>query len=213
MRVYTYFRPDPDLPNAADILFLWEEAWAAVGVEPVIWNREPNIFPEYEALRAKIATFPNINPAKYEENNWMRWLAAREILKQRENSGKFLHYIDSDIFPGEGWHKGALEPDRPVVMWDKSRCPCAVTIWGQLAVTDIVEKILNTTAPPDVSHFADQDFFRSPQANYIAYDVVSNWPETDKPLVHISTNSLIGAGVIQNTNQKAEALKTILPII
>jgi hypothetical protein len=211
MRVFTYFRPDPKLPDAGGILPLWKTAWESKGVEPHVWTREPSIFPEFRQLERKIGTFPSINPQQYQRNNWMRWLAVREIMQVTENHGRFIHMLDSDIFPTKAFTEGAMFPDRTLVIWDASRCPCAVTLFGKTTVYELVEKILNATPPSGVKHYSDQEFFRT--TKYHTQDVVGNWPEVHKPLVHISTNALIGAGVIQNANDKANALKQILPTI
>jgi hypothetical protein len=208
LTIFTYFKPDNEIPDAPRILPQWERAWNAVGVGTKMWVDEPVTQPLFRAFKKAVAAHPTINPKQYQRNNWMRWLAALDIFETTLGRAGTLHYMDSDVFPTAAWSEKALAPEHPITVWEATRCPCAVSLRGYAAAAHLVEEILNATTPLGVCHFSDQEFFRTTQTP--AYDVCRSWPDTSKPLVHISTNALIQAGVITRATQKADALKSIL---
>lgn len=205
MKVFTYFRYDPQLPFAKRIIPIWEEAWKAVGDTPIIVTHSPLLHPNYRRVVDHIATFPNINPQRYEENNFLRWLSVPQTITTNPSVRGRILMVDSDVFPTKRWTPNALGGMRdPLTCLDASRCPCAVYLSaeGSHMITDA---ILNTPQPTE--HLSDQELFRL--QNWPTHELVGNWPDMSKPMVHASTNALLAAGLIRTVHEKPEALDNL----
>lgn len=75
--VFTYF--DNTELNAAEQkqqIELWKQSWSRLGWNPVVLGPlDAMKHPKFEEFRAKIAALPTVNPVKYEQACYLRWLA------------------------------------------------------------------------------------------------------------------------------------------
>jgi hypothetical protein len=205
-KIFTYFRYDPQLPFARRLIPVWEKAWREAGVTPMVVTNAPLFHQDYPQVLDRITKFPNTNPQRYEENNFMRWLTVPQTVATNPSVRGRLLMVDSDVFPTESWNPHALDDNRvPLTCLDASRCPCAVYL-SAAGSCMIVDALLNTPEPTE--HFSDQELFRL--QDWPTHELVGNWPDVSKPLVHMGTNNLIGAGVMHTVHEKPEVISRIL---
>jgi hypothetical protein len=101
--IYTYYQPLLYSANSSliQILDIWGYAFYAQGFRPVILNR---IHAEKRAtfteLLSKFSRFPSINPAEYDLNCYLRWIALAE-----QGGGLLMDY---DIMPMASSRSGRM---------------------------------------------------------------------------------------------------------
>lgn len=215
MTVYTYFEQDPELSESyKDILYIWAEAWAEAGFNPVVLDRtHAEQHPLYNALVERVESYPCVNPKGYQLACFLRWLALAQV-------GGGLA-VDADVLPAKNIHDPAVLRDHcygsnHILFLEGTYCPCAVyadkdgaEFIAKHLTQDTGIPALPTGSGPNIS---DQEALRWMATNLPirCVPLVGNYPDEFKPFIHYSTCALAIAGKISNTSEKAQAIRTIL---
>jgi len=78
MNIYTFYEPEPILADHENeqLIELWKKNWASHGWEPcVLKTQDAERHPEWQKYRDAFAKLPSVNPGKYEQYCYYRWLA------------------------------------------------------------------------------------------------------------------------------------------
>jgi len=145
--IHTYFTVCAGINYEEELrlLILWQQIWQRLGYTTIVLNEtHAEVHPLYAAYRAKVDTFPTINPREYDRACWLRWLALDAV------GGGIM--ADYDVFPR------AL---RTLPVYDQFTIfergvPCLAG-GTQLAIRQWIEYVMGHPDgySPDQKHFSD----------------------------------------------------------
>ena len=77
--IYAYFGVCA-IQGTGSVLDLWKKSWIKQGWNPVVLGEvDAAKHPLYDQFRAKVRSFPTVNPGGFDYHAWMRWLAMANI--------------------------------------------------------------------------------------------------------------------------------------
>lgn len=100
--IFSYFvsLPDMDMANERILVSLWAERWRSFGFTPIVlnefWARK---HPAFDIVNEAIEKLPSINPAGYDRQCYLRWLACEVAAKEYTNGDGLIVMADYDVFP------------------------------------------------------------------------------------------------------------------
>ena len=156
MNVFCYYHPVDQIPYQDELALikLWKKNWNANGIPArVLCEADAQHSDLYQQYKAKVSSWPSINPKGYDYSAWMRLLAVSTL------EAEMVVVTDYDTF-NYGWQPHDLVPDCINLFgWN---VPCCMAIAPTAMRRGILDLLKYDLEPDDLvegrSHFADQQW-------------------------------------------------------
>lgn len=178
MKIYAYydtvFNGNRNQEEAM-LLEQWKVNWRSKGWEPLSLNtHHATAHPRYIEWLNKMEKLPTVNPKRYENACFMRWMAMHTL------GGGWM--VDYDVY------NLGLEPIplTGFVLACAGGVPCMVHI-DKLQIEAVIDKMLS---PENVGqHYSDQEWCQKNPKEYGTVDMVKNYPLVNGYAVHCSNDA------------------------
>lgn len=202
--VYTYYEQDNILDDRSWWVDVWAETWARFGWIPVLLTeKDARKHPEFGKFFAHVVQLPTVNPARYELNCYLRWLAF-DIAGKKNGIGATS---DADVLNYGLLADDALPGNNDFSVLDESCCPCAAIGNNANMVIELMYRYHHPVLERGNPHCSDMLFFHRNRHIFNAVPVVrevgsDGWASSK--LVHFSSGALYNCfGLHKNCGAEA----------